>query len=134
MLLNWAIRLKGDGPYIGKLDAELDSPTNVSNIGFAFFPAYWGNGYATESVLSVISWLSQNGITNVRATVSTPNVASSRVLEKAGFVRGNLSKTETDTYEYDLVMSEASGSEAQQGDSEGTPRHAAPDLGFRGHL
>jgi [ribosomal protein S5]-alanine N-acetyltransferase len=102
--LNWAIRLDNEGPYIGKLDAELDSPINVTNIGFVFFPQYWGNGYATEALLAVIGALRINGISSMRATVATPNIASAHVLEKTGFVRGNLVADEIDTYEFTLTL------------------------------
>jgi RimJ/RimL family protein N-acetyltransferase len=98
--LNWAIRLEKEGPYIGKLDAELDSPINVTNVGFVLFPKYWGYGYATEALLGVTTVLVAHGITRMRATVSTPNMASARVLEKAGFTRGNLVTDEIDTYEW----------------------------------
>ena len=102
--LNWAIRIKDNGPYIGKLDAELDRPENVTNVGFVLFPKYWGLGYATEALLSVKSLFSINGISFMRATVATPNIASARVLEKAGFVRGNMVADEIDTYEYTITI------------------------------
>lgn len=117
ILLNWAIRIDDDGDYIGKLDAQLDNYVNVFNIGFAFFPKCWGKGYATESVLAVRDWLAENGVIAMRATVATSNIASSRVLEKAGFIRGNLSKTELDTYEYDLIIKRPQDKSAQQGDA-----------------
>jgi RimJ/RimL family protein N-acetyltransferase len=98
--LNWAIRLEKEGPYIGKLDAELDSPINVTNVGFVLFPKYWGYGYATEALLGVKTVFAAHGITRMRATVSTPNMASARVLEKVGFTRGKLVTDEIDTYEW----------------------------------
>lgn len=111
--LNWAIRLDYEGPYIGKLDAELDSPVNVTNVGFVFFPEYWGNGYATEALLAVIGALRINGISSMRATVAAPNIASAHVLEKAGFVRGNLVADEIDTYEFTLTLPKEVKPEAQ---------------------
>ena len=117
VLLNWAIRLRNEGPYIGKLDAELDSPANVSNVGFVLFPEYWGYGYATEALLGVKTVLTAHGIIRMRATVSTPNMASARVLEKVGFTRGNLVTDEIDTYEYNIAMREELNAVTRQGDS-----------------
>ena len=104
--LNWAIRLRNDGPYIGKLDAELDTPFNVKNVGFVLFPMYWGYGYATESLLAVKSALVSHGIVSMRATVATPNIASARVLEKSGFTPGDLVKDEVDTREWKITMAQ----------------------------
>lgn len=112
--LNWAIRLGNEGPYIGKLDAELDSPIRATNVGFVFFPEYWGYGYATESLLAVKTVLATNGISFMRATVATPNISSARVLEKAGFIRGNLVADEIDTHEFTLAIPKESISAAQQ--------------------
>ena len=76
----------------------------MTNIGFVFFPEHWEKGYATESLLAIISFLSTNGICFMRATVATPNIASSSVLIKAGFTRGELVPDERDTYEYNLKI------------------------------
>jgi ribosomal-protein-alanine N-acetyltransferase len=121
--LNWAIRLAKEGSYIGKLDAELDSPINVTNVGFVLFPKYWGYDYATEALMGAKTVLAAHGITRMRATVSTPNIASVRVLEKAGFTRGNLVTDEIDTYEYNIAMHEDLNVVSQQGDS---PEDCAP--------
>lgn len=102
--LNWAIRLAPAGAYIGKLDATLSSPTHVSNLGFVFFPAYWGHGYATESVTAVITALAARGVLTLRATVAAPNTASARVLEKVGFIRGELVQDEANTYSYTFTL------------------------------
>jgi ribosomal-protein-alanine N-acetyltransferase len=102
--LNWAIRINNDGPYIGKIDAELDSPVNVANVGFVLFPQYWGYGYATETMLGVKTTFKSYGISRMRATVATPNISSARVLIKTGFERGELVTNEKDTYEYILKI------------------------------
>jgi RimJ/RimL family protein N-acetyltransferase len=114
--LNWAIRLGNEGPYIGKLDACLDSPIRATNVGFVFFPEYWGYGYATEALLAVKTVLVGNGIVFMRATVAAQNIASARVLEKAGFIPGNLVTDEIDTREFIFKMPKESKSVAQQSD------------------
>lgn len=102
--LNWAIRLGLEGSYIGKLDACLDSTIRATNIGFVFFPEHWGSGYATEALLAVKAVLVEHGISLMRATVATQNIASAHVLEKAGFIPGNLVANEIDTREFILTI------------------------------
>lgn len=85
--LNWAVRRISDGAYVGKLDAEIDCMNVATNIGYLFFPDYWGKGYASESVLEIINHLSKNGVSKMLATVTLGNEASYRVLEKNGFIR-----------------------------------------------
>ncbi|MCX5727988.1 MAG: GNAT family N-acetyltransferase [Nitrospirae bacterium] len=95
-----------------------------ANIGFVFFPQYWGNGYATEALLAVIGALRINGISSMRATVATPNIASAHVLEKAGFVRGNLVADEIDTYEFTLTLPKEVKPEAQSNSTGDAPMTA----------
>jgi ribosomal-protein-alanine N-acetyltransferase len=85
--LAWAVRRVGDGAYVGKMDAEVDAAGVATNIGYLFFPDYWGHGYATEAVIAVVGHCVQLGIAEMRATVTLGNDVSARVLEKAGFVR-----------------------------------------------
>lgn len=56
------------------------------DVGFAFFPQFWGNGYATESALAVIDHGRNSfGLTRIVAVVSPNNHVSRYVLEKLGF-------------------------------------------------
>jgi RimJ/RimL family protein N-acetyltransferase len=55
------------------------------DVGFAFFPVYWGNGYAYEASLGVIEWGSRMlGIERVCGITKPDNTGSIRVLEKLG--------------------------------------------------
>jgi len=85
--LNWAVRLVDGGTHVGKVDAAVDGAGVVINLGYLFFPAFWGQGYATEAVQAAVGHFERHRITELRATVSVGNDASGRVLEKAGFVR-----------------------------------------------
>jgi RimJ/RimL family protein N-acetyltransferase len=59
----------------------LDHP----DIGFAFFPEFWGKGYAYESAAAVIGWgRTYKAITNVCAITAPTNRSSQKVLEKLG--------------------------------------------------
>jgi len=56
-------------------------------IKYALLRAHWGHGLATEAVKQLIYYgLSVHHLTHIIATVAPGNVASQRVLEKAGMV------------------------------------------------
>jgi len=55
------------------------------DVGFAFLPAYWSRGYATEAARAVKEYgHRQLGLTRIVGVVSPGNVGSIRVLEKLG--------------------------------------------------
>jgi RimJ/RimL family protein N-acetyltransferase len=57
-------------------------------MGYCLSDAAWGQGYATEAAGAMLQWaFATLGLNRVQAETDTRNVASSRVLEKLGFVR-----------------------------------------------
>jgi RimJ/RimL family protein N-acetyltransferase len=82
----WAVRRKSDGAYLGRVDAEITLAMEASNVGYYFFPAHWGQGYATEAVRAVTEHLIGQGVHRLVATVTAGNAASERVLQKAGYL------------------------------------------------
>ena len=59
--------------------------TDTAELGYRLFPAVWGRGYATEGALALVRLaFTELGLERVLATTMTVNVASRRVLEKAG--------------------------------------------------
>ena len=85
--LGWAVRRRADGACIGKMDAEVTAAGVATNVGYMFWAAYWGQGYATEAVTALSDHLQRHGVTRQHAAVTLGNEASCRVLEHAGFVR-----------------------------------------------
>jgi RimJ/RimL family protein N-acetyltransferase len=56
------------------------------DIGFAFLPAYWGQGFAFEAAAAVRSYARRElGVGRLLAITSPRNDASIRLLEKLGF-------------------------------------------------
>src|SRR5690606_7909277 len=64
-------------------------------VKYAFAREHWGQGLATEAVRGVVAYArSAHGMTRLIATTAPQNAASHRVLEKSGFVRGELRENE----------------------------------------
>jgi RimJ/RimL family protein N-acetyltransferase len=56
------------------------------DIGFAFLPRYWANGYAVESATAVLAHeRDTRGLKRILAVTSPDNQASIRLLSKLGF-------------------------------------------------
>jgi RimJ/RimL family protein N-acetyltransferase len=83
--LAWAVRRKADGQYVGSIDAEITTAMEATNVGYYFFSPFWGQGVASEVVAAATQCLIERGVRRLVATVTVGNVASGKVLQKAGF-------------------------------------------------
>lgn len=81
----WAITL-ADGTGMGTAGLEVTSNANQrAEFGYNVAPGLWGQGYATEVAKAITSFaFDVRGIHRLEATCHPDNVASARVLEKAG--------------------------------------------------
>jgi RimJ/RimL family protein N-acetyltransferase len=71
-------------PESAGLDRQV---SGTAEVGYRLFPAAWGRGYATEGARALVGQaFTELGMERVVATTMTVNVASRRVLEKAGLV------------------------------------------------
>ncbi len=75
---------------------EVDKQDTHIELGYAFHPDYHNKGYATEVLIACIEALISFGYPAVRAGAFPENIASIRVMEKAGMTR----LEETETVEY----------------------------------
>jgi RimJ/RimL family protein N-acetyltransferase len=58
---------------------------DAADIGFAFLPAYWGNGYAYEAATAILNFAKADlGLKRILATTRPENIASQKLLEKLG--------------------------------------------------
>lgn len=82
----WMIELK-DGTHIGELCFKGITEEGTAEIGYGIAEDYQGCGYATEAVSALTDWaLNQPGVSCVTAETEETNIASQRVLKKAGFI------------------------------------------------
>ena len=84
-LVSWVVRRSADGAYAGKLDVDINGAQIATNVGWLFFPPFWGKGYASEAVSALAEHLTRAGVSEQRVYVTLGNGASARVAEKAGF-------------------------------------------------
>lgn len=88
---SWVITVKPGRMVIGMISANRESDPGVYSLGYVLARPHWGNGYATEAARGVIeALLAQPEVTRVFAIADYENVASHRVLEKAGMRRERL--------------------------------------------
>ena len=84
-----------DGTFIGMMN-ETEIKDKQIEMGYAFLPAFYNRGYATEAFSGAISYLLKNGFDTVLAGAFAENVASLRVMEKCGMTK----QAHTDEIEY----------------------------------
>ena len=84
-----------DGRFIGMMNETEIKETQIE-MGYAFLPAYYNRGYATEAFTGAISYLLANGFETVVAGAFSENAASLRVMEKCGMKKQDY----TDTVDY----------------------------------
>ncbi|HZS75690.1 MAG TPA: GNAT family protein [Ktedonobacteraceae bacterium] len=93
-MLCWAIVLKENQRFIGRIQMQEWSDIHHSaEVGYRLGTQYWGKGYATEALGAVIAYLfEQTTINRIYASTWAENIASARVLEKAGMRFEGLSR------------------------------------------
>ena len=108
----WVITLPKEDRAIGGVSCRIVQDS--AEVGFLLNRRYWGNGFATDAARAVVEWvLSIPSVRRVWATCDTENLASARVLEKAGLsregtlrrwvVRPNISSQPRDAFMYSHV-------------------------------
>ena len=101
-----------DGEQIGTIGAyDYDAEQNCIEIGYSIFREYWGKGFASHALKLVKDYLmKEEGIHTLRAWSADANIASKRVLEKAGFVQTEVKEAALNVNgkKYDQVIYELS--------------------------
>jgi len=81
----WGVFLKENNEFIG-LAGVLNRPEeNYIDLGYRYFPEFWGKGFATESVRVVLKYAFDNtDIDLITGYADLDNTASQKVMEKCG--------------------------------------------------
>jgi ribosomal-protein-alanine N-acetyltransferase len=85
----FVITIKEQDQPFGMIDFHIRGST--VGLGYVIAHSHQGNGYATEATRAIIHWaFQQPTIYRVNASTDVENIASQKVLEKAGMVREGL--------------------------------------------
>ena len=115
--LNWVVELKATGEIIGNVSVmTLLKKHLTAELGYCYGSKFWGNGYATEALRTVIEYLLNDcGLYLVEARHISGNPASGRVMEKAGMRKDGVlrsrrinkhTKERNDTIVYSITKDE----------------------------
>ncbi len=86
--VSFAITQRGDDELIGAISVRLHPD---GSIGYWIRESSRGQGLMTEAVNAVVRWAAtEHGLDDLHLTTHPDNLASQRVAEKAGFVRGGM--------------------------------------------
>jgi ribosomal-protein-alanine N-acetyltransferase len=83
---HWVILRKAPEQLVGMVSARVEGPK--LELGYVLARVHWNRGYMTEAVKAVIVWaLDQPSIYRVWSVCDVENLASARVMEKAGMTK-----------------------------------------------
>lgn len=83
----FAIRLKETGELVGCISIGLNDRHDRGYLGYWIGYNYWGKGYCTEALKEVVKFgFEEKNVNKIWAEHKTFNVASGKVMEKAGMV------------------------------------------------
>lgn len=84
----WTVHDAAGGTAIGFCGLRIAAGTDDVELVYGIAPERWGRGLASEAVRAVLAFaFTVAGLERVTGVTDAPNVASMRVMEKAGMVR-----------------------------------------------
>lgn len=99
----WRVELKKSGESIGMCGLIKREALEDVDVGYAFLPQFWGQGYGIESVKGTLEFAKNIvRLKRVVAIVDPENQGSIRVLEKAGFRYEKMIRLSADDIELKL--------------------------------
>ena len=83
----WAVDEKISGQFIGTfVIVPIPGDEEKIQLGYSFIPAAWGKGFATELTIAGLAYFrDKTPLSEIYAVTETLNIASEKVLRKAGF-------------------------------------------------
>ena len=84
----WATLERDTGACVGTHLLNHIQGEKYIQVGYVLFSEYWGRGYATEMTIRILRYGFRDlGLLQIVAITDMPNIASQRVLLKAGLTR-----------------------------------------------
>lgn len=85
----FALEEKASGSFVGDCGLFIDpADTRLGRVGYTIAPRFWNRGFGTEAVAALVDFAFRSfALHRITASVDPRNIASCRVLEKAGFVK-----------------------------------------------
>lgn len=84
----WVVRERDSRAFMGLVSITPHHDGEDLEVSYQFMPDWWGRGYGTETIQSVINYgFTEMKLTKLIAETQTANLASCRLLEKAGMKR-----------------------------------------------
>lgn len=81
----WGVFLKEQHEFIGVAGILNRPEEQYIDLGYRFFPEFWGKGFATESVRAVLKYAFENtAVEVITGYADTDNTASQKVMKKCG--------------------------------------------------
>jgi RimJ/RimL family protein N-acetyltransferase len=106
----WHVARKSDGAPMGMCGLLKRDTLPDADIGYALFPAWWGQGYAFEAAEATLrAGVSRFGLRRVLGVVSQGNSGSIRLLEKLGMRFERMHRMQEDEPEVLLYARDFSG-------------------------
>ena len=103
----YCVELKTTGISIGMSGLVRRDTLPDADIGFAFLPAYWSQGYAFESAAAVINYAREVlGLERILAITSPDNESSAKLLGRIGLRFDRMIKLSDDAEEIRLFTSD----------------------------
>lgn len=103
----YTVELKDNGAPVGISGLVKRDTLPDADIGFAFLPEYWSQGYAIESAVAVMTYARETlGLGRVLAITSPDNERSAKLLGKIGLRFERMLKLTDDAPEVKLFSSE----------------------------
>lgn len=91
----FAVRKKEIGKLIGVIGLHLDKEHQKAELGYWLGKSFWGNGYLTEGLVSVLNYgFNELKLNKIAATHFLFNPGSGKVMQKAGMLLEGLQKQE----------------------------------------
>ena len=84
---SWAVDRRSDGSFIGQVGINQPYHFPEKEIGWIFFGAYEGNGYAKEAAEKVLTWAWAQGHETLVSYIHVENARSIALAERLGAVK-----------------------------------------------